>query len=583
MYSIKIVLDGSVFNPSFENFFVNKKTNEERLAVTYEFGSLIFFADEFDYLYGYRVATYKYTLDCYLQKNGVDWIPCFLELIPGTFDIDKKTCELAIKSNDSTSKLLAGQSVKYNMNNIVDKLSCVVTYPFGKYPHTRVSYLFKIAEKLINKIDSSIVFIGNGTWQPGFDDFYTYYQLGISQISDFILNSDNEQNSDAATIWNLSFAQIFDFFYEFMNIDWYIDDSNIFRTVKFRNTAQSAQTALGNDLQTWKGVNWTKNKNVPNINKPNWSILQRDVKSIDTDFKGVNIEAANSELNEVKSISLNSFITDLVDINTRKKDVYGISNDVFALILTEGNAIAPPVMEYPVPTGTIFNVTVSFLSGRYVYDWGSGLAWGVQMSSFTLPTDTELLQLRIFTVVNISVPPTTPAMTVKLRLISGTVIKTYSLPATGGVTEFNFTYANLAAETYEIILNGDTSNNEKAVIYFEVTVNELTDLKCVSDSGALTGISKQNGALSIANLDRDFGSRFPQKQMSINGVSTSVDIADLDNFVQLTYDVPVLDVANDYDFTQKVKTDYSEECSLVSVKQNFVGKPSQITVKTKLL
>ncbi|MDX5586490.1 MAG: hypothetical protein QNK20_16510 [Aureibaculum sp.] len=244
----------------------------------------------------------------------------------GRWNTDEKTCNLKLQLTDIYQNILNNYSLDVNIMNIYSSFELLI--PSIGVTYTRVRNFYQVIEYIVNQLDPTILFDTSGTATDSYYYFKTYEKGGVTvldnllidSMSNAMLNDNNTQKSDAATVCNISLKTITDYLKDIMKIYWKLEervDGVYFVFVHFKDVSFTS----GIDLTNYEGEDWTENKSEYDYQSvKKYSRLKRSMTAGEEDFLGVDMvfpELSNI-FPKTEENNISSIYTDVVDMFNNK-------------------------------------------------------------------------------------------------------------------------------------------------------------------------------------------------------------------------------------------------------------------------
>jgi hypothetical protein len=387
--------------------------------------------------------------------------------------------------------------------------------------YSRFRSLFDVVKYVVGQIDSTILFDSTGTTTDSFYYFISYVNpdtqnslknLFVSGVPDLILDDSGFQSSEPQTIGRTTFRKITDYLKEKFNIFWKLEDRSGSIYMVFKHwTETQKNTGKNADLNNWLNVNWTKNKNQYKYNSSEfYRLLKRKEIASGIDFVGSDIQTVGLNTEAIKELQFSTFFCDLSDLQASQSSYPDNSVTQFMLITTGGiqygdqivdattfayvNDLAPLFDNFTWVTDTITADSVAAAQCRTNFSITSGGVGGNAADNFQ--TDIEYTLT-----INSGATPVLNIEGVEHTLTAGNNTMTINVPypnrwfiTVSGASDFVLQWIDIKATYYEVL----------------------------ESTGALTGETKQNVALSVANSDAEHIGQIPSNKAIVNGIEITL-------------------------------------------------------------
>lgn len=183
-------------------------------------------------------------------------------------------------------------------------------YPSNKIFYTRARKLFDIIENLVTLYGYTI----NENTFAYFESKEKFQNLLVESISDAILDGFNNEKPFPTVLCNVTFKRITDYLKEKFNIYYYITDDNVIIFLHWTSRFTGLIAIGMNDLTTWQGINFCKNKNVITYdNNEKFNIIKRLNTGFYLDFVGKDILFSQVRIDNKKELSNEYMYIDIYD------------------------------------------------------------------------------------------------------------------------------------------------------------------------------------------------------------------------------------------------------------------------------
>jgi hypothetical protein len=423
--------------------------------------------------------------------------------------------------------------------------------------YTRARKLFDIIEYLVGQIDATIAFETDGSA----DDSYFYFkdytnsesqdtlaELMVTQITDFILNDAGNEKSDPATIANITLEKILNYIKKRFYVFWELENRSGTYYFVFKHWTERSFVA-GYDFTdfSYYGVNWTAGKKQYETEQSKlWKYRKRSELSGNEDFVGLDLILLNVNTEDIDAVDFAVFYTDIWDIQNNPSKYPDNSTNQFNLATTERKSSGTDLLG----STNISNDSAPNDYETYAYNTGTQQMDADNTSGngyATIDTGISLVRGDALEVdYDLTINSGSGTITFVIDAVS------YTLSAGTGNKIYTKTVRN--ASNYQFTIR------TSSVINFTLVFNSIKKYyyNVLKSTGAISGDSVLNAAISIANTDDEHLAKIPLADINVNGVDITLAANQLEKIRKIkTIMAPLIDFA-DFDFSENINTDLGQ-------------------------